>query len=133
VIAFRKLDSNIFWNETDERRLQKLYVALCLFISAASDFAVGIDLKNSGKLNWSTTASYYSIFHSARLIIFLALGNYPKSHNISQLFAQNPISSVKLDALEFNVHTVALTTAISHYYKDLLNLPNSEFLFNSIR
>ncbi|WP_414752683.1 HEPN domain-containing protein [Anabaena sp. CCY 9910] len=104
-------------------------------ISAASDFAVGIDLKNSGKLNWSTTASYYSIFHSARLIIFLALGNYPQDHNISQLFARNSANTrdpLKLNALKFNSHQVALTTTISDYYKDLLNLPNSEFLFNSM-
>lgn len=78
LMDFSQFKSNKFWCESDERQAQKLYVALCLYISAASDFAVGIDLKNNYKLNWSTTASYYSIFHSARLIIFLAIGDYPQ-------------------------------------------------------
>ena len=89
----KNLKTNIFWNASHERTAQKFYLTLCLYISAVSDLAVGLDLKDQKKLNWSTTASYYSIVHSARMIIFAAVGDYPTQHNkISDLFTGNPSS-----------------------------------------
>lgn len=142
--------SNCFWNEPDKRQSQKLYVALCLFISAASDFAVGLDLNNSGKLNWSTTASYYSILHSARLIIFLAIGDYPAKKGghtyISNFFAGKPKSDKSPDKSYFgdwledfthqqirrNTNDKFTLESICNYYAYSLKLPNTDILFSSI-
>ncbi|MEB3219764.1 MAG: hypothetical protein VKN72_26495 [Nostocales cyanobacterium 94392] len=147
-MLFSQFESNKFWYEpnNNERIAHRLYVALCLYISAASDFAVGLDLKNSGKLNWSTTASYYSILHSARLIIFLAIGDYPSKNghkSISNLFAgkPNPDRADKYyvgDWLEkfanirfSNVDKFTLD-ALCHYYEACLQLHHSGILFGSI-
>jgi hypothetical protein len=35
---------------------------------------------SSARLNWAATSLYYSIVHSARLVIFLVYGDFPTSH-----------------------------------------------------
>lgn len=142
---FSQFKSNKFWCESDERQAQKLYVALCLYISAASDFAVGIDLKNHSKLNWSTTASYYSIFHSARLIIFLAVGDYPQKNghqdikdvftgiDNANLFSGNWLKKSARNAGFQSSREDEFTLAqLCSYYKDCLQFPNSDRLFPTI-
>ncbi|MEA5516143.1 hypothetical protein [Nodularia sp. UHCC 0506] len=145
---FSQFQSNQFWYQSDERQAQKLYVALCLYISAASDFAVGIDLKNNDKLNWSTTASYYSILHSARLIIFLAVGDYPQQNghedirNLfrgqnrsgnTNLFSGNWLKKLARNAgFQSSPEDKFTLAQLCSYYKDCLQFPNSDRLFPTI-
>jgi hypothetical protein len=76
-----------YWNQCEERVAQHYYVTLCLYISAASDFAVALDLTQQKKLNWATTAAYYSIVHSGRMIAFAAVGDFPRGHKyLASLF-----------------------------------------------
>lgn len=87
MYPFSDFKSNRYWMQHPEEIAHKFYITLCLYISAVSDFAVGLDLKDGNKLNWSVTASYYSIIHSLRMIIFAAAGDYPTGHGeISKLF-----------------------------------------------
>lgn len=89
MYPFEVLPSNIYWAQNEEKKAQKFYITLCIYISAVSDYFIGLDLKEQGKLNWSVMASYYSIVHSARMIIFAIIGDYPKQHNkLSSLFNQ---------------------------------------------
>lgn len=149
VMELSNFQSNRFWNRNDKTTAQKLYIALCLYTSAASDFAVGFDLKESGKLNWSTTASYYSLFHSARLIIFLALGDYPKGHKDIQLLFTSEASESNNRAFSCSwLKTMKKDPSISDfdseqsekftfnqiitYYKNILKFTDSYLLFNSM-
>lgn len=105
--GFKRQEPNRFWNESEDRKYQKFYMTLCLYISAASDFAVGLDLKdkNQAKLNWSTTASYYSIIHSARMICFAAVGDYPTSHAlISRFFGEKSCDEKKPEIFVFKTN-----------------------------
>ena len=90
MYPFSDLASNKYWNQNDNLIAQKFYIVQCLHISAASDYAVGLQLMDTNKLNWSTTANYYSIVHGSRLIVFIAIGDFPTRHNVlSDLFAGN--------------------------------------------
>ena len=77
---------------------RRFYIALCLLISAASDYAIGLELKDTRKLNWSCTCSYYSMVHSGRLIAYLALGGYPHSHkHLIRIFDSSSGSDITLN------------------------------------
>jgi hypothetical protein len=143
MYPFSNFKTNRYWAQNPERIAQKFYVTLCLYISAVSDFGVGLDLKDDGKLNWSTTASYYSIVHSARMIIFAAIGDYPQSHaDISRLFAGRSQRGVQPNWLEnfkrnfsqgINGQQVKFTLdELSRYYREVLSLENSNEIFLSI-
>lgn len=75
-----QLTPNEFWN-SEHRIPQKFYTVLSIYISANHDYAVGLQLKENGMLNWSATASYYSMIHSVRMLIFIVEGDFPKMHN----------------------------------------------------
>lgn len=88
--AFKNFKTNKYWSQSPDKIAQKFYTTLCLYTSASLDFGVGIDLKDRDILNWSVTASYYSILHSARMIVFAAVGDYMMNHTkISDFFSPN--------------------------------------------
>lgn len=143
---FGNFSSNQYWTPSPEKIAQKFYATLCLFISAASDFAVGLDLRDDNTLNWSVTASYYSIVHSTRMIVFAAVGDYPKGHGVlASLFSGGRCIPNWLgewlkhfDPPGFEPynrvgHRARFTLdELSHYYKEELNLPNSDESFRTI-
>lgn len=137
---FAEFETNKYWYRNETRRAQKLYIALCIYISAALDFAVSLDLKDSNKLNWSNTASYYSIVHSVRLIIFLIVSDFHRRHeDIIKLFKEPNENIHKCDWMDknFEVQVVANKdifnlNQISNYYNDTLQLSHSQALFNAI-
>lgn len=139
MYPFSNLASNQYWNQSDELIAQKFYIIQCLYISAASDYAVGLQLKDTNKLNWSTTASYYSIVHSARLIIFAAVGDFPTQHNVlSNLFAGNnrrlTPDWLKRFASNYprdNAATFSHQELCKHY-REALNLRQAEELIGNI-
>ena len=49
--------------------------------SALGDYAVARDLHCHNKLNWASTAYYYSIVHALRLMCFIAKGDFPEGHS----------------------------------------------------
>jgi len=76
------IDSNEYWKRSDELIAQKLYITLCQLISGSLDYALGCYLRDREILSWSVTASYYSMFLFARMIIFIAKGDFPKGHDL---------------------------------------------------
>ncbi len=155
---FGNFSSNQYWAQSTEKTqspekiAQKFYVTLCLFISAASDFAVGLDLRDDNKLNWSVTASYYSIVHSTRMIVFSAVGDYPTRHaTISDLFSGmsrrgapeqqqavtpdwlNQFDRVGLRHYNHVGHRARFTLdELSDYYREELNFHDSDKYFRAI-
>lgn len=150
---FGNFSSNQYWTQSTEKTqspekiVQKFYVTLCLFISAASDFAVGLDLRDNKKLNWSVTASYYSIVHSTRMIVFAAVGDYPKGHSVlANLFSGGQGISPnwlgewlrRFDTPGFERYNRVGPRArftldeLSHYYREELNFHDSDKYFRAI-
>ena len=72
--------ANNFWTQDERYETQRLYIQFSLFASAISDFAIGMELQNNSRLNWSASSFYYSMVHSGRFIIYSCLGNFPTSH-----------------------------------------------------
>ncbi|HEY9692444.1 MAG TPA: hypothetical protein V6D15_09575 [Oculatellaceae cyanobacterium] len=137
---FKDLSSNIFWNNSHEKQAQKFYIALCLYGSAAYDFTVSIDLRTQQKLNWSITTSYYSIVHSARLIIFDAVGDYPKNHNnLSKFFVKKEEIIVdwlnhfalSQDGTKVEENKITLPKVVE-YYEKILGLEDANKSLESI-
>ncbi|MHC9539382.1 MAG: hypothetical protein AB9903_07655 [Vulcanimicrobiota bacterium] len=77
-----EIDSNEYWQGSDELIAQKFYITLCQLISGSLDYALGCYLRDREILSWSVTASYYSMVHFARMIIFIAKGDFPKGHDL---------------------------------------------------
>jgi hypothetical protein len=72
----------------DQHEPERFYISFCLFFSAIQDWALGQRELRCQNLNWSATCSYYSLVHAGRVITFLALGDFPKSHfNLRALFS----------------------------------------------
>lgn len=69
-----------FWNQDDRHKDQKFYVAFCILESALGDYAIARDLHCHNKLNWASTAYYYSLVHALRLVCFIPLGDFTKGH-----------------------------------------------------
>jgi hypothetical protein len=74
------LSSLGYWNQSQSRVAQRFYVAFCLLMSSVQDYLLGLWESEHHNLNWSATCSYYSLVHGGRLLCFLALGDFPKSH-----------------------------------------------------
>jgi hypothetical protein len=79
-------EPNEYWEASDEGRSQKLYAGFCEFASSVVDYCEGRRLldqgrNSSGRLNWSATASYYSLVHSGRFLLFMAVGDFPTIHS----------------------------------------------------
>jgi len=86
------LPSVIYWR--GGRQPQRFYIAFCLLVSALQDWALGQKEQREQNLNWSATCSYYSLVHTGRLLVFLALGDFPKSHaELRTLFFPDPTRS----------------------------------------
>ena len=75
---------NILWFKNKDKTAQHWYITFCLLMSAAHDHLTGVSLFQSENLNWSITANYYSMVHSARLLCFLEYGDFPMSHKALQ-------------------------------------------------
>lgn len=80
-------ESNEYWGQAPEKNSQRLYVAFCELASAALDFSEGARTRfdvarNDERSNWASTALYYSIVHSARLLVFLPFGDFPTRHDL---------------------------------------------------
>lgn len=69
-----------YWRTPEQRVPQRFYMAFCLLMSSIQDWILGLKERESQNRNWSATCSYYSLVHGGRLLCFLALGDYPKSH-----------------------------------------------------
>ena len=79
------LDPLDYWREIPERRAQQLYVAFSEFASSCLDYCEGCKVlreavASDGRLNWASTILYYALVHSARLLVFLAFGDFPTNH-----------------------------------------------------
>ncbi len=79
------VDPNEYWRRDQGAKSQRLYVGFCEFASAALDWATGQDLllrgrDNHTRLNWASTALYYSLVHAVRLVVFLPMGDFPMRH-----------------------------------------------------
>jgi hypothetical protein len=72
--------SYAYWRESDSRVKRFWYVSFCLMMSSAQDRLTGLALRESGNLNWATTAFYYSAVHAGRLVCFVCCGDYPTGH-----------------------------------------------------
>lgn len=87
-------DPNTYWSGSVEREAQYLYVAFCELASAVFDYCEGVTMqsalahelyrwerKGDTRQNWSGTVLYYSLVHTARLLVFLACGDFPTRHS----------------------------------------------------
>lgn len=63
-----------------DRPRQRFYVACCLLMSSVQDWLLGLKEKEGKNFNWSATCSYFAMVHAARLLCFLAHGDFPTSH-----------------------------------------------------
>lgn len=97
-------DPSVYWSASSTRESQRLYVCFCELASAALDYAEGHSLlrrderrHGAARLNWAGTAFYYSLVHSARFLVFSAVGDFPTQHNrLSQAFCDRspgPVST----------------------------------------
>ncbi|HXF05619.1 MAG TPA: hypothetical protein VNM72_09410 [Blastocatellia bacterium] len=81
-----------YWNQDPKHQDQKFYTAFCLLESACGDYAIGVDLYLQRKLNWACTVFYYSLVHAARLLCFLAEGDFPTGHSaLGDLFTRGNV------------------------------------------
>ena len=96
-------DPNGYWSGSEAREAQYIYVAFCELASAILDYCEGTTMrqplspdshswerKGYTRQNWGGTILYYSLVHTARLLVFLSCGDFPTSHN-SLLKCFNPL------------------------------------------
>ncbi|MFC1793768.1 hypothetical protein ACFL3Q_09310 [Planctomycetota bacterium] len=90
---------NTFWQTSDERVSQHWYISFCLMMSALQDNLTGCVLQEKKNLNWATICYYYSLVHTARLLTFCVVGDYPRLHKpLKELYkAANMASYWKAD------------------------------------
>lgn len=88
-----ELPSLLYWQQSPQYIAQRFYVAFCLFVSSVQDTFLGLRERDRQNLNWSTTCSYYGMVHSGRLLAFLALGNFPESHEELKWLFQGPLTT----------------------------------------
>jgi len=96
-----------YWNSTQTRKAQRLYVSFCELAAAALDYAEGLSLlrrdarrQGAARLNWAGTAFYYSLVRSARFLIFTAVGDFPIKHNqLADAFSKSRSGTVSTDWL----------------------------------
>jgi hypothetical protein len=114
------LTPNDFWNQDNAHRDQKFYTAFCILQSALSDYSLGCDLRDRNCLNWSVTAYYYSMVHATRLICFLAIGDFPTSHQkLASLFFQSrPVTTSWLRYFDGIAGVNVSRSNISNYYSN---------------
>lgn len=85
-----------FWNQDDRHKDQKFYAGFCLLESALGDYAVARDLHQHDKLNWASTAYYYSMVHALRLLCFVAKGDFLTGHEkLARLYRDNCLHSLR--------------------------------------
>lgn len=97
-----------YWDSTQTRKAQRLYVSFCELAAAALDYAEGLSLlrrdtrrQGAARLNWAGTAFYYSLVHSARFLIFTAVGDFPTQHNqLADAFSKSRSGTVSTDWLK---------------------------------
>lgn len=83
--------SHAYWRESEARIKQQWYDSFCLMMTSAQDRLTGLMLRESGNLNWATTAFYYSGVHAGRLLCFVCTGDYPTGHaQLADLLAIGP-------------------------------------------
>lgn len=82
------LESLRYWRATQHKQAQRFYVALCLAIASLQDGFLGSRERRRGNLNWSATISYYSLVHAARFLLFISLGDFPRSHDRLKRFLE---------------------------------------------
>ena len=88
-------DPNKYWERDQKAKSQRLYVAFCEFAASFLDYGTGRDLllrgaQNAGRLNWASTAFYYSLVHAGRFLIFVPIGDFPTKHgDLAQCFRQD--------------------------------------------
>lgn len=77
-----------YWRITRQRLAQRFYIALCLLVASVQDGFLGSRERRGGNLNWSATISYYSLVHTGRLLLFLSVGDFPRSHDRLKRFLE---------------------------------------------
>jgi len=103
-----KIGPSEYWNCSETRKAQRLYVSFCELAASALDYAEGLRLlrrderrQGAARLNWAGTAFYYSLVHSARFLIFTAVGDFPTQHNkLAQAFSTSHSGTVSTDWLK---------------------------------
>ncbi len=102
-----KIGPSEYWNSSETRKAQRLYVSFCELAASALDYAEGLSLlrrderrQGAARLNWAGTAFYYSLVHSARFLIFTAVGDFPTQHNkLAQALSISHSGTVSTDWL----------------------------------
>ncbi len=102
------VDPAEYWNSTQARNAQRVYVSFCELAAAALDYAEGLNLlrrdtrrQGAARLNWAGTAFYYSLVHSARFLIFTAAGDFPTQHKeLANAFSKSSSGTVSTDWLK---------------------------------
>lgn len=85
-----------------------MYVSFCELAAAALDYAEGLSLlrrderrQGAARLNWAGTAFYYSLVHSARFLVFTAVGDFPTQHTLlAKAFRSSESTGVATDWLK---------------------------------
>lgn len=99
-------EASEYWSQGPDQTSQRLYVAFCELASAALDYSEGVKTRfeiesNDERSNWASTALYYSIVHSARLLVFLPIGDFPTRHDhLANCFQRDVERSVRTTWLE---------------------------------
>jgi hypothetical protein len=96
-----------YWNSTEDRRAQRWYVSFCELAAAVLDHAEGLNVlrrderrQGAARLNWAVTAFYYALVHSARFLVFMSIGDFPKDHGpLQRVFQPSELRPVKTDWL----------------------------------
>jgi hypothetical protein len=86
-------DPNSYWSGSQAREAQYLYVAFCELACAVFDYCEGARMQSplsdeshlwewrgGTRQSWAGTVLYYSLVHTARLLVFLACGDFPTAH-----------------------------------------------------
>jgi hypothetical protein len=110
MIELSRQESNEYWSQTPVRTSQRLYVAFCELASASLDYSEGVRNRlgaepKDERSNWASTALYYSLVHSARLLVFLPFGDFPTRHDyLADCFQRDADRSVRTAWLNGFLH-----------------------------
>ena len=92
-------DANAFWNSTEERRDQRFYTAFCMLTNMLQNLDDATAFATNPVSEWRVVISYYTLMHSMRLPLLLAVGDFPRSHSALPSFLKGKRKEVKADWL----------------------------------
>ena len=119
---------NLNYNLPNDDEIKRFYTLFCEIFTAFHNYAIGKRLFNSEVYSWSLISYYYSLMHCGRIVCFMPLNCFARSHaDLHKFLRGDRINNSKFWKLE---HPKGVNE--SHNFEEIIRgLPNQDNLIES--